>query len=533
MARRTIFGLVLSIAANLSFAAETCTLPPALHAKMQPKPTADAYAEIGTWFGNRHQFACAAEAYRSALGLSPGSARLSYLLGLSLYSAGNMPDAAAALEESIAIAPDRLKARLLLAAALNRLQRKAEAKRQWQAALKIDPHSTVALHGMASALIDDGEYIGAMTLLRSAPPNQDLTLDLSHAYVGLKMLDQASKVLEDALARNPSSVPLASALIAVHLKQFHNQAAEKLCAQAVKKHPLDPDLQRLYLQVLVLTGNSAIAAPLAKKLLAGSPEDFEFLYINGVLEHDRGDSNTAREHLEHAVKINPQVAAAHFHLGIVLSQLGDPAGAKEQLEHALQLGTTEPEVHFELAKVLRALGDNQQAAQEVKSYQQGLLERNHHALAASKSAQADKAMEAGKPQDAIPLYREALDNTPEDARLDFKLAVALDQTGDITAERTVLEKAIQLNPDLASAQNQLGFLAYRSGDSASAEKHFREAVRSAPGFTEAWVNLAASLGLQSRFSEAEEAVQYALQLEPQNPQALLLKNTLAKALAQR
>src|SRR5215472_13415614 len=132
MSRRTILGLVLSIAANASLAAETCTPSPALRAKMQPKPTADAYAEIGTWFGNRHQFACAAEAYRSALGLSPGSARLSYLLGLSLYSAGNMPDAVAALEESVAIAPDRLKARLLLAAALERLQRKAEAKQQWQ-----------------------------------------------------------------------------------------------------------------------------------------------------------------------------------------------------------------------------------------------------------------------------------------------------------------------------------------------------------------------------------------------------------------
>ena len=532
MSRRAILGLVLSVAANASFAAETCTPSPALRAKMQPKPTADAYAEIAAWFGNRHQFACAAEAYRSALGLSPGSARLSYLLGLSLYSAGNMPDAVAALEDSVAIAPDHLKARLLLAGALDRLQRKAEAKQQWQAAWEIDPNSTVALHGMASALIDDGEYVRAVTLLRSSPPNQDLTLDLAHAYIGLKMLERASKVLEDSLAKNPSSVPLTSALISVHLKQFHSQAAEKLCAEAVKKHPFNSDLQRLYLQVLVITGNSTVAAPLAKKLLVGSPEDFEFLYINGVLEHDAGDSKTAREHLEHAVRINPTVAAAHFHLGIVLSQLGDPAGAKEQLQQALKLGTTEPEVHFELGKVLRALGDNQEAATEVKTYQQGLLERNHHALAASKSAQGDKAMSAGKPQEAIPLYREALDNTPDDALLDFKLAVALDQTGDIASERTLLEKAIQLNPDLASAQNQLGFLASRSGDSATAEKHFREAVRSAPGFTEAWVNLAASLGLQSRFSEAQEAVQYALQLEPKNPQALLLKDTLAKALAE-
>jgi Flp pilus assembly protein TadD len=292
-------------------------------------------------------------------------------------------------------------------------------------------------------------------------------------------------------------------------------------------------LQRLYLQVLVLTGNSAVGAPLAKKLLASAPQDFEFLFINGVLEHDAGDSKAAREHLEQAIKINPNVAAAHFQLGIVLSQLGEPGGAKEQLEEALKMGINEPETHFELAKALRTLGDGQGAAKEAKLYQEAMTEKNSRSVAVSKSAQADKAMAAGKPQEAILLYREALNNTPDDALLNFKLAVALDQTGEIATERTVLEKAIQLNPDLAGAQNQLGFLASRSGDSAAAEKHFREAVRAAPGFTEAWVNLAASLGLQFRFSEAQEAVQYALQLEPQNPQALLLKDTLAKALAQR
>lgn len=533
MSRRTILGLVLCIAARASFGTDSCIPPAVLRAKLQPKPSADAYSEIGTWFGYHRQFACAAGAYRSALAMSPGSARLSYLLGLSLYSAGNLQDAIAALQESVGVAPDRPKARLLLASALERSQRRAEAREQWEAALKLDPRSAVALHGMATDLVGDGEYIRAITLLRSAPPNQDLTIDLAHAYMGLKMFDQASNLLEEALAKNPSSAELAGALVSVNLKQLHTQEAEKLCAEAVKRHPSNPDLQRLYLQVLVLTGNSAMAAPLAKKLLAASPRDFEFLYINGVLEHDAGDSTAAREHLDQAVKIDPNVAASHFHLGIVLSQLGDPAAAKEQLEQALKLGGTEPEVHFELAKVLRALGDNQEAANEVKVYQQGLQEKNHRAVAASKSAQGDKALAAGKPEEAISLYREALSKTPDDALLNFKLAVALDQSGDIATERSVLEKAIQLNPDLASAQNQLGFLASRSGDSAAAEKHFREAVRAAPGFTEAWVNLAASLGLQSRFSEAQEAVQYALQLEPQNPQALLLKDTLAKALAQR
>lgn len=527
-------GLVIVLTAGTALlSADACAPPEALQAKLRVKSNADTYAEIGTWFGDRRQFSCAAEAYRKALSLVPGSARLSYLLGLSLYSAGNLQDAVPALQQSVDIAPGKLNPRLILAAALDHLQRKSDAKEQWQAALKIDPRSKVALHGMANALVDEADFGGAIALLRSAPESEDLTIDLAQVYIRIKMLDKAAKLLEDALAKNPSSLRLATTLTAVYLKQFHNQAAEKLCENAIRRHPSDPDLQRLYLQVLVFSGNSAVARPLARKLLAGAPHDFEFLYISGVLEHDAGDSKSAREHLEQAININPNVAAAHFHLGLVLAQLGDPGSAKEQMEKALELGASEAEIHFELGKVLHALGENQEAAQQVKLYQQGLQEKNHRAVAASKGAQGDIALAAGQPQQAIALYREALSATPDDVQLNFKLAVALDQAGDIASEQTVLEKAIQINPDLATAQNQLGFLASRGGDPVAAEKYFREAVRAAPGFSEAWVNLAATLGQQSRFSEAQKAVDCALQFEPRNPQALLLRDTLAKALAQR
>ncbi|SPE25532.1 exported hypothetical protein [Acidobacteriia bacterium SbA2] len=528
------FGLVLVLAmAAERLSAGDCDPSQALQAKLRANPNADTYTEIGTWFGDRHEFSCAADAYRKALSLAPDSARLPYLLGLSLYSSGNLLGAVPALQQSVDSAPNKLKPRLILAAALDRLQRKDEAKQQWQAALKIDAQSTAARQGLANELADEGNFGGAIALLRSSQSHPDIAVTLAQIYVRLKMLDEASKLLTDALAHNPSSLPLATTLASVNLKQTHYQAAEKVCAKAVRQHPSDPDLLRLYLQVLVLTGNSSVAQPLARKLLAAAPHDFELLYLNGVLEHDAGDSKSAREHLEQAVAADPNVAAAHFHLGIVLAALNDPKSAKEQLERALALGATEPEIHFELGKVLHALGENEEAAQQVKLYQQGLQERNHRSVAASKSAQGDKALASGDPQQAISLYREALDATPEDGLLNFKLAIALDRAGDIATEQTVLERAIQINPDLASAQNQLGFLASRRGDSAAAEQHFREAVRAAPGFAEAWVNLAATLGLQSRFSEAQKAVASALELEPQNPQALLLKDTLAKVTTQR
>jgi len=112
--------------------------------------------------------------------------------------------------------------------------------------------------------------------------------------------------------------------------------------------------------------------------------------------------------------------------------------------------------------------------------------------------------------------------------LNFKLAMAFDKTGDTISEKAALEKAAQLDPDMAVAQNQLGYLASRSGDVASAEKYFRHAVEAAPAFAEAWVNLAATLGMESKIAEAQEAIASALQADPHNSAALELQQELRK-----
>ena len=509
-----------------------CTPPPPLKAKLRVGATAEVYSQLGAWFGEHKQFECAADAYESALKLKPGSSRLTYLLGLSLFSGGHAGAAIASLKESIAIAPNVLQPHVILASAFERLQRNEEAKAEWQTALRIDPHSPLALDSLARALLREGKPVQAVSLLGTSPVEEDLIADLAQAYIVLKRFEDASRLLIGGLSKNPDSVRLANAMTQLELLQRHYQAAETAAERSAKLHPDDPETQKLYLQTMVSAGSLQKARQLAPKLLAQSPQDLLLLYLNGVLEHDAGDLQAAREHLQKAVDADPKAAAPHYSLGQVLAQLQDPNGAKEELEKALELGATQPEIHLELGKALRALGEQQAANEHLRLYQQELRARQTRGMAVSKVAQGDKTLEGGDAQKAAGLYREALEITPDDAQLQYKLAVALDQLGDILGESAALEKAIQITPDLAVAHNQLGFLASKRGDLLAAEKHFREAVRSAPGFTEAWVNLAATLGLQSRFSEAEEAVNAALKLEPRNPQALLLRDTVAKTLAQ-
>src|SRR5437867_9427385 len=104
----TLLAFVLELVASVTTVATTdagCVAPQQLQAKLRIRPDSSAYVEIGTWFGDRTRFRCAADAYRSALKLDPNSARVSYLLGLSLYSVGDMEGAVKALRQSIQIDP--------------------------------------------------------------------------------------------------------------------------------------------------------------------------------------------------------------------------------------------------------------------------------------------------------------------------------------------------------------------------------------------------------------------------------------------
>jgi len=88
-------------------------------------PDADAYTALGIWFGDNHNSTCAAQAFEAGLKLEPDSPRLSYLLGLGLYTAGQLEESVPPLQHSVGLDPKDERAHLLLASALTGLGRSA------------------------------------------------------------------------------------------------------------------------------------------------------------------------------------------------------------------------------------------------------------------------------------------------------------------------------------------------------------------------------------------------------------------------
>jgi len=522
-------GIAVALVLPVYAAATVCDGPPALRTKIQTHPDAATLTELGMWFGDHQQYDCAIEAFRSALKLDTESARLNYLLGLTLFSSGHAGDAAAPLQESVRLAPDNLRAHLILGATLAQLHKNDDAKAEWAEALKIDPHSSEAIDFLSRMQVAEGDYGAAIALLRDAKLDEDLSLRLSYAYDKSGNLDKAEEVVKAGLRAKPASLPLAGTLETILVKKSMFQDAIRVAAKSAQLHPGNLDAERGYFRLMVLNDDYATAAPLGRKLLVKAPHDFDVLYLNGIIERSSGQFPAARKHLEEAVALDPKHYNARYNLGVVLAELKDPHGAKLHLEKAIELGATEPQIRFKLASVLRTLGETEEAQEQLKLYQQELQAQNDRTIAASKMAQGDKEMDGGDAQKAVAFYREAAAATPKNPVITFKLALALDRAGAIDEETTLLQHAVEVDPGFALAQNQLGYLASRSGDSAGAEEHFRAAVQAAPGYVQAWVSLAATLGMESRFPEAQKALASALQLDPQNAQALQLSKDLEAA----
>ncbi len=529
-----VFVLILTPqlpASNLTGQSQ-CVAPPGLRSKIAANPSAENYAALGGWFADQKRFPCAAVEYADAFRRKPQFATYAYLWGLSLQSSGDDKGALPALKKAVELDNSDIRPHLALGAAYDKLNQPAESEAEYRAALAIDPDSNVALDSLSQDFVARKDYTSAVALLDKAGSSHARTavqsLNLGIAYAAKTQLDDATRVLRDGLNDSPDSIAIADELAIVLMLHGHDKEAYTLLDSMVARHPEDQATQVLYLHILVMSHGDK-APDLANQLIAKYPDNSEVQYLNGVLELRDGNFAPARRLFERSIVLNPNYDHAHADLGTTLAALGDLPGAKAQLEKAIDLGDAEPEVQYNLARVLLRMGDNAQAQEHLKIYQTLKGTESGKAQAAGKGEEADQAMSQEDATKAASLYREAIDSDPGEAILYYKLSRALDKAGDRGGEKDALEHAITLNPGLAEAQNQMGYLVVHAGDTASAEAYFRAAVQASPSYVGAWINLAATLASEEKWSDARQAVNHALQVDPGNAQARDLSQSINEA----
>jgi Flp pilus assembly protein TadD len=536
--QRSLIGgtLLLAFCATLR-AASPCLPPPELAAHLQSDSSATVHADVGAWFHSQRQYQCAAMEFAIASGIQPDSGRLAYLWGLNLYSAGNEQAAVAPLKTAGRLSPTEAQPHLLLGAIFDHASKRAEAEAEWRTALALDPKAAnaqaiTALDVLAQDLLLDKEYEAVITLLTEPSKGTQRTpsqyLALGTAYARTNQLETALSVLQEGFHAAPDSAALASELADVLAILEKPQEAIQPLELALEKNPGNLSLRVLYLRILV-SAQSPKALETGQQTLALAPQNAEALYLTGLAAKQSDQVDHARSYLRQSLAVNDASAKAHFELGQIETQLGDFQSAAEHLKKAIRLGDKEPGVEYALAIALRNLGQTEQAKAHLKLYEQQRKEETDKQNSAREARQAEQAIAAGDTTQGVSLYQQALADDPANALLMYKLAMAYDKTHDLIHEQAMLEQSIQLAPNLAEAQNQIGYLAVHRGQTAQAEDHFRSAIHAAPSYTIAWINLAASYASEARWQEAKDAVGHALAIDPSNAMAQKLSQAISAA----
>ncbi|MGA7963882.1 MAG: tetratricopeptide repeat protein, partial [Candidatus Acidiferrales bacterium] len=184
---------------------KTCQAPPELKKELDAHPTAAAYDALGAFFGDKKEFACAISAFRSSLRLNENSWKTHYYLALVLLSSGDPQQAVSELRASLRLNPEQPEAHLTLGAALSQLNQTDAAIEQFQAVLKGNPESVTALDWMAKALLSQKRYGAAIFLLKDAPADEVLQMDLVIAYSESGDTTRALQLLLQMERDHPSS----------------------------------------------------------------------------------------------------------------------------------------------------------------------------------------------------------------------------------------------------------------------------------------------------------------------------------------
>jgi Flp pilus assembly protein TadD len=225
-----------------------------------------------------------------------------------------------------------------------------------------------------------------------------------------------------------------------------------------------------------------------------------------------GDVQAAAQACEAALRMDPDLATAHNHLGRALHNLGRSADAIRSFECAIGLDPKYAQAWHNLGHVQRAAG---RLAEAVHAYQQAL------ALAPGfRAARLNLGIThilLDDPAAALASLEPMLEDRPEHVEALANTGLALHMLGRLEDARRHLERAVDIDRGHANAWCYLGILLNEHVDSDGARRALETALRLNPRDADARAELAGVFEQSNRLDEARRVVAAGRQYDPYHP----------------
>ena len=259
-----------------------------------------------------------------------------------------------------------------------------------------------------------------------------------------------------------------------------------------------------------LTGlltKSKPAKPLAQGNRAISAETY-FMWGNTKL--DLGDYKGAITGYTHAIRLNPDDAAAYSNRGIAKSSLGQYLAAIVDYDIAIRLDPDVATAYSNRGAVKRKLG---QSLAAIVDYDIAIRLNPDDATAYSNRGVAKSSL--GQHLAAIADCDIAIRLNPDYATAYNNRGLAKDSLGQRLAAIADYDSAIRLKPDYAIAYSNRGIAKIFLGQYLAAIADYDIAIRLNPDDAETYYNRGSAKFLLSRISEAKQDLRTALRLAKQ------------------
>ncbi|MCY3821612.1 MAG: sulfotransferase [Gammaproteobacteria bacterium] len=233
------------------------------------------------------------------------------------------------------------------------------------------------------------------------------------------------------------------------------------------------------------------------------------ILLLGMIAHEQKAFETAAQHYEDFLRLEPEHARAHYYHGLSLIQLGQAEAAVEHLQKSISLDPGNRTAHIQLGDACTRLGRWEEAS---GAYCQALALQPDDLGTTVKLGNVYLAGQFFA--DAAEIYERTLELLPDNAVLHRHLGAVLHRMGQTRKAIDCLERAIELRPDYAKARIDLALVYRQLERTVEAMHQIQEAIHYMPDDVDAHISLALTMRQEGRMAYAARHLSQLLAIQP-------------------